>query len=227
MPLCAKILAQRGVFMTLRYIDYFRPHLRQQRQATIDAGRIHLIDEFEVLDPQQLRPLALLSFLLLLLGLLFFGFLNLAAYFWWGHFPALHSSVGSIVFALLLNILGYLLILPIHEEIHALAFFFWGGRPYFGAHLPLALFCGAREQLFPRNYYLVIGLAPLLVLTCAGVLFTCLRPDLAWYTLLATSGNLSGAAGDLYTVMRLLRHSSAILVEDTDSGYRAWMLLSY
>ena len=213
--------------MTLRYVDCFRPQLRQQWQATIDAGRIRLIDEFEVLDPQQLRPLALLSLLLLLLGLLFFGLLNLAAYFWWGHLSTQPFSSGGIALALLLNILGYFLILPIHEGIHALAFLFWGGRPYFGAHLPLALFCGAREQLFPRNYYLVIGLAPLLVLTCAGVLFTCLKPDLAWYTLLATSGNLSGAAGDLYTVIRLLRHPSSILVEDTNIGYRAWMLLPH
>ena len=99
-----------------------------------------------------------------------------------------------------------------------------GGRPYFGAKLPLALFCGARERLFPRNSYLVIGLAPLIVITLAALLFTCWRPDLAPYTLLAVAGNLSGAAGDLWVVRGLLRQASSVLVEDTEVGYRVWRL---
>jgi Putative zincin peptidase len=209
--------------MSLRYIDRFRPHLREQQQTAIDADQLRLSDEFEALDAQQLRPLAQLSFFLLLVGLLFFVSLNLISYFWW-HYPPVHLSVGGILLSLLINLLGYILILPIHEGIHALAFLLWGGRPYFGAKLPLALFCGARDQLFPRNYYLVIGLAPLVVITLGAILFTCWRPDLAPYTLLASAGNLSGAAGDVWAVRRLLRQPVSVLVEDTDLGYRAWQI---
>ncbi len=212
--------------MTLQCIDRFRPRFCQQQQDAIDKKQLRLVDEFEALDSAQLRPLALLSLLLLLLGLIFFVLLNLVAYFWWGHAPALHFSFSGIMLDLLLNILGYILILPVHEVIHALVFLFWGGHPYFGAKLPLALFCGAREQLFPRNYYLIVGLAPLIVITLAGLLFTCLWPALGWYTLLAIAGNLSGAAGDLWAVRRLLRQTSEVLVEDTDAGYRAWLVTS-
>ena len=210
--------------MSLQYIDRFRPRFRRQQQAAIDAGELRLSDEFEALDAQQLRPLAQLSFFLLLVGLLFFGFLNLIVYFWWWRDPAVHLFVGVILLCLLINLLSYLLILLIHEGIHALVFLLWGGRPYFGAKLPLALFCGAREQLFPRNYYLVIALAPLVVITLGAILFTCWRPDLAPYTLLASAGNLSGAAGDVWAVKRLLQQPVSVLVEDTDAGYKAWQI---
>ena len=209
--------------MSLQCIDRFRPALRQQQQKVIDAGQLRLNDEFEALAPQHLRPLALLSLYLLLGGLLFFALLNLIAYPR-GQHPPLHLTPGIVFLIILLNIMGYVLILPIHEVIHALAFLFWGGRPYFGAKLPLALFCGAREQLFPRNYYLSIGLAPVIVISLAGCILTCWRPDLAFYTLLAVAGNLSGAAGDLWAVRRLLLQPANVLVEDTDAGYRAWIV---
>ena len=112
--------------MNLRYINRFRPLIRRQMQASIDAGQVHLSDEFEILDPQQLRPLALLCLLLLLGGLLFFVSLDVVAYFWWWQYPAGHLSLVGVLLRVLINVLGYLLILPLHEGIHALAFLWWG-----------------------------------------------------------------------------------------------------
>ncbi len=120
--------------------------------------------------------------------------------------------------------MGYILILPIHELIHAAVFTLWGGKPYFGTKLPYALYCGARQQLFRRNQYLVVGLAPLVLITLAGIIFTLVSPALASYTIFATVGNISGAAGDLWVAWRLLRLPRSILVEDTEAGYRAWEL---
>src|SRR5581483_12189157 len=114
--------------------------------------------------------------------------------------------VGVILW-LVFNILGYIIILPIHEAIHGLAFAFWGGKPYFGTKLPLALYCGAKNQLFRRNQYLVVGLAPLVVITLAGIILTLFSPVLASYTIFATAGNFSGAAGDVMVARRLLRQS--------------------
>jgi len=125
---------------------------------------------------------------------------------------------------LVINIVGYILILPLHEVIHAAAFTLWGGKPYFGARLPYALYCGAKDQLFHRNQYLVVGLAPLVVITLAGISFTLVSPALASYTIFAIAGNISGSAGDLWAVRRLLRLPHSILVEDTETGYRAWQL---
>lgn len=210
--------------LPLTLIDRFHPHLRDEQQAAINAGRIRKLEEIELLDPEQLRPLALLSLLLLIIGAIFFGLLNYAAYTLQTHSSPGISGGGNPLLWIGINIIGYILILPIHELIHAAAFVLWGGKPYFGTKLPYALYCGAKNQLFHRNQYLVVGLAPLVVITLAGIIFTLISPALASYTIFATVGNVSGAAGDVWTVRKLLRRSRSILVEDTESGYRAWEL---
>jgi Putative zincin peptidase len=213
--------------MTLRLIDRFQPRLRDEQQKAINADQLRLCDEFEALNPQQLQPLAVFSMQLLCIGLLFFGIINYLAYSWQKHTFALHLTFWGVVLWLLLNVVGYISILPIHEVIHALAFLFWGGRPYFGTKLPLALYCGARQQLFRRNAYLVVGLAPLIVITLVGIIVTLAVPGIAAYAILAIAGNLSGAAGDLWAVTKLLLQPEQVLVEDTDAGYRAWEISAY
>ncbi|HZU67291.1 MAG TPA: DUF3267 domain-containing protein [Ktedonobacteraceae bacterium] len=208
--------------MSLTIIDRFHPDLAREEQKAVDAEQIQKLEELELLEPEQLQPLAKISLQMLGIGAVFFVVLNYAAYFWRTRTLALHLTWGSVLLWLAINIAGYVLILPIHEVVHALAFLFWGGRPYFGTKLPLALYCGAKNQLFHRDQYLVIGLAPLVVLTLAGIIFTLLNPVLASYTLFASLGNVSGAAGDVWTVARLLRYPKSALVEDTEAGYRVW-----
>ena len=80
------------------------------------------------------------------------------------------------------------------------------------------------SAILRRNQYLVVGLAPLVVITLAGIIFTLLAPVLASYTLFVTVGNISGAAGDIWSVQRIARLPATALVEDTEAGYRAWEL---
>jgi Putative zincin peptidase len=206
---------------SLTLIDRFHPRMRNEQQEAINAGHLRKLEEIELLQPEQLRPLALLSLLLLLIGGVFFGLLTFAAYTRQNHTGI---GGGGLLLWLVINIVGYILILPLHEVIHAAAFTLWGGKPYFGARLPYALYCGAKDQLFHRDQYLVVGLAPLVVITLAGIIFTLVSPALASYTIFATAGNISGSAGDLWAVRRLLRQPHSILVEDTEAGYRAWQL---
>lgn len=209
--------------MALQLIDRFHPRLRQEQQAAIDAGHLRKRDELELLEePQQIRRVAVLSLLLFGIGALFFIVLNIVAYAVRTHTTSGSIGAVAILFWLFINIVVYVLVMFLHEGIHALAFAFWGGRPYFGAKLPLALFCGAKNQIFRRNHYLVVGLAPLVIITVAGIIFTLLSPALAVYTLLGTIGNFSGAAGDLWVAQRLLLQPKDVLVEDTDAGYRVW-----
>lgn len=207
-------------------IDRFHPRLRDEQQKAIDAGQLRKIEELELLEPAQLRPLAQFSLFMLLVGALFFATLNYAAYYWQKHTLNLGITGKGLLLWFVINLLGYLVILPIHELIHGLFFAFWGGRPYFGTKLPFALYCGAKNQLFRRNQYLVVGLAPLVVITLAGVILTLVAPVLASYTLFATVGNFSGAAGDVWVAWKLLRLPARVLVEDTAAGYRVWQLTS-
>jgi hypothetical protein len=209
--------------LPLTLIDRFHPHQRNELQETINNGHILKLEEIELLEPEQLRPLALLSLLLLIIGAIFFGLLNYASYTQQTHTTG-SNGIKNLLLWIGINIIGYILILPIHELIHAAAFAFWGGKPYFGAKLPYALYCGAKDQLFHRNQYFVVGLAPLVVITLVGIIFILISPVLASYTLFALIGNFSGAAGDIWVVRKLSRRPRSILVEDTEAGYRAWEL---
>ena len=208
--------------MPLTLIDRFHPDLRREQQAAINAGQLRKLDELALLEPEQLLPLARLSLLMLVAGSVFFGLLNISAYLWQTHVANGRITGWGLITWIVINIVGYLLILPLHELLHGAAFAFWGGKPYYGAKLPFALYCSAKNQLFRRNQYIVMGLAPLVVITLVGIIFTLLSPALASYTIFATVGNFSGAAGDVWTVMRLLRQPGHALVEDTETGFRTW-----
>ncbi len=213
--------------MPLQLIDRINPQLRKEQQAAIDAGYLHKRDELELLeDQQQVRSLVVLSLLLFVVGGVFFVLLNIAAYIAHNSFAGGSIGAWGVISWFVINIVIYIMVMFLHEGIHALAFAFWGGQPYFGAKLPVALFCGAKNQIFRRNQYLVVGLAPFVVITVAGILFTLLSPALAVYTLFGTIGNFSGAAGDLWVAMRLWRQPPSVLVEDTETGYRVWEIVS-
>jgi hypothetical protein len=88
------------------------------------------------------------------------------------------------------------------------------------------LYCSAHDQLFPRNYYIVVGLAPFVIITLLAILFTITAPILASYGLLAWISNFSGAVGDLMAVRWLLHQPRDVLVEDTETGCRVWAMKS-
>lgn len=216
-------------FVPLLVIDRYHPCRRQQAQTALNVGQLQIRDELALLAPAQLRPLAWLSLWLLLMAGVFFSVLTTLVFVGLYHLT-ISPSLGGIVLWCVLNILGYVLILPLHEAIHALIILFWGGRPHFGVEflagtrIPLALYCGAKQQLFRRNAYVAIALAPLCIISIAALILTLLAPTLAFYLLLASVGNVSGAAGDVLVVWRLLRLPSHTLIEDTQTGYRAWGL---
>src|SRR2546423_9302053 len=104
--------------MSLKYVDRFRPHTRHRVQVALEADRLHMRDELALLEPEQLRPLALLSLRMLIIGSIFFLVLNLFAYYWHVHILLPHVTLWGVVLWLIINLLGYIFILPIHEVIH-------------------------------------------------------------------------------------------------------------
>lgn len=206
--------------MTL--IDRFHPKRRALLQAAIDAGHLEQVDELALLSPEQILSLARLSLRLLLLAGLFFITLNLAAYTWRTGQHGASLSPGLVLSWLGINILSYAVMLPVHELLHGLTISLLGGKPHYGAHMPFALYCGAKDQMFSRNAYVAIALAPLVVISLAAIALTLLAPGLSPFLLFASVGNVSGAAGDLRAIQCLYALPSRILVEDLETGYRAW-----
>jgi hypothetical protein len=212
--------------MALQVIDRFRPQHRSQQQQAIAAGMLREREELALLAPQQIGRVALWSLIMLGIGAAFFIILNITMYVVQTHKTAGTSGGATLLLWLAINLLGSVLILLVHEGIHALFFLLWGGTPYFGAKLPFALYCSARGQLFPRNYYIAVGLAPFVIITVGAILLTVVAPALASYGIFAWISNFSGAAGDVFAVAWLLRQPSHVLIEDTETGCRAWEVSS-
>jgi hypothetical protein len=162
------------------------------------------------------RPV--LMILLNVVGLLLFfafglGFLRLAELF----YPGIVFSASNIpaLLAILALLLAYATVLVLHELVHGLFFvILTHSLPHFGIKQMYAYAC-APDWYIPRNQFLVVGLAPLILITIAGfLLLPLLGSALATFTLFAMAVNASGAIGDLYTVVWILRFPSNALVCD-------------
>src|ERR1700680_1437718 len=104
--------------MSLTLIDRFNPRLRAEQQAAIDAGHVRKVEELALLEQEQLLPLAKLSLQLLIVGALFFGLLNYGAFALHYHTLNLGITGGGVLLWLVISVVGYLLMLPLHELLH-------------------------------------------------------------------------------------------------------------
>ncbi len=123
----------------------------------------------------------------------------------------------SEAFSFLIELLlATVIMLLVHEGLHGL--FFWifsGSRPKFAFKIYYASAC-APGWYFPRWQYMIIGLAPLVVITLIGV------AGLAWFpsgllfpTQLILIFNTSGAVGDLWVTGQLLRFPPTTYILDS------------
>ncbi len=127
----------------------------------------------------------------------------------------------DIPFALFRDlIIALATVLIIHELVHGL--FYWllsRKRPKFGLQGLFPYAAAPIGVYFPRNQFLTIGLAPLVLLTTVGLLLIAIAPTpLVPFLLLFVAFNAAGAAGDLIMVIRLMAFSSDTMMEDNEAG---------
>jgi hypothetical protein len=197
---------------------------RREMQRAVREGRLTQIAASDVLAAESLPQLAIQS-LWLLVGSAAAYALVIGLARQWHHSGQLLGD-GPVILRLgllaLVNIIGYLLMIPLHEAAHALVILALGGRPRFGLKLPLAAYCTAPNQLFLRRGYLTVALAPLIGLSALAVVVALLAPDVAAWLLLAFAGNVSGAVGDLAVTRAIARLPHDTLIADTETGYIAF-----
>lgn len=126
------------------------------------------------------------------------------------------SVGGNGILWLALGLLAITVVqVVVHELIHGL--FFWlftRERPRFGFKGAYA-YAAAPDWYLPRNQHMVVGLAPLVVITLLGFLFVSIVPGWAIPGLLfAIVSNAAGAVGDIAVVTWLLFQPRATLVRD-------------
>ncbi len=176
----------------------------------VPQGRVDLSKNKGLLLGLSLGSVALF----LVFGLLFLG----AAVILVPHLPSSGRLALDIpgLLAILAGALAIsVLVAVLHELTHALFFWLFTHEwPVFGFKGVYA-YAAAPKWYIPRLPFLVVGLAPLLLLTLLGLaLLHTLPLDLIPAVLFALTINAAGAIGDLYLVFRLLYTPAACLIRD-------------
>lgn len=177
----------------------------------LDAEYV-LAGELDVNNRQVIIGLNLVGLVLLFLfGWIFFQIASAIR-------PEIESpSLSSVLEGLepLSLILGVIIVLIIHELVHGL--FFWiftGDRPKFGVHIFYA-YAAAPEWYIPRKYFLVVGLAPFVCISLAGLLLLPLVPfQMAPVLVLSLIFNAAGSVGDFAICGRLVSQPNTFMIHD-------------
>ncbi len=125
------------------------------------------------------------------------------------------SSIAGIVQVVLVVLAVTAAMIVLHEAAHGICFWiFTGTAPKFGFKLTYA-YAAAPDWYLPKYAYLVTALAPLVLLSLAGVALMPVVPPGAFIVLLLfLVTNASGAIGDLWVVRWLLHQPDACYAND-------------
>lgn len=125
----------------------------------------------------------------------------------------------TAIFLIVGVVVTTILVVTLHELVHGL--FYWvftRERPTFGFKWWYA-YAAAPGWYVPRPQFVVVGLAPLVLLTLVGLGVMLLVPwVLVPYLLWGLIVNAGGAIGDLYMVLRLALAPAGVVIEDWANG---------
>ena len=109
-----------------------------------------------------------------------------------------------------------LLVIIVHEAVHGIVFWiFTRKRPQFGFKGLYAYAAAPKGVYMRRNPYLVVGIAPFVILTAVGLILVPLLPlGTLPFLVCFLAFNAAGAVGDGVVTAWLLRFPSTVLVED-------------
>lgn len=133
-------------------------------------------------------------------------------------FSGLAMIVGLVVTLALTFIL-----MVIHEAIHGVVVAAFGARPKFGVTMigkaiP-AFYCTAPGKRFTKTQFLIVALAPLVIL--GGLLFPVVAfVPLGGWLVLPAAIHLGGCVGDMALAWVAARQPRGTLIEDMKSGMR-------
>jgi hypothetical protein len=140
-----------------------------------------------------------------------------------GGFPSsLTSGLGEISIVIAAIVLSIVL----HELVHGIAMQVFGAEPRYGVLWKQGMFYAtAPGYAFRRNEYIQIALAPLLILSVLFTLGIWLLSGTFWVMAFVVAGviNASGAIGDLWITMIVLRYPATAYVIDEKDGIRVFL----
>lgn len=156
--------------------------------------------------------------LLLVFGVIFF---NIAGSL--GQMPT-QGNFGPAEIGL--TLVAILLTFVLHEATHGLIMRGLGAKPQYGVMWKSAmLYATSPGFSYRRNNYIVISLAPLVVLSALVILGMWLMQGTLWVALLAVCGafNASGAIGDVWISTIVLGYPPTARIVDERDGIRVYL----
>jgi putative zincin peptidase len=122
---------------------------------------------------------------------------------------------------ILISVALFIGTLVLHELIHGVFMSKYGGKPNYGAgiaHYILPYFYATTKTIFTRNQFIVIAIAPLVVISLVVIGIMAAFPSIAHWMIIPFVINGSGAVGDLWVTRNILRCPKHVLVEDRKTG---------
>ena len=127
---------------------------------------------------------------------------------------------------LLIALTVLIMVLILHELVHGVMMLFFGARPHFGIMWKEAMFYATSPGFaYPRGQYLLVALAPLVVISLLAVLAMILLAGTAWVALAAFVAmfNAAGSIGDLWISLVVLHYPAHAYVIDERDGIRIFL----
>lgn len=127
------------------------------------------------------------------------------------------------VVSVLLLLLDVLLVLTLHELVHAAVYWLsCGAPPDIGVRGPI-LYAAAPGYLVGRNWMIANALAPFVVLSTLAIALLALFPTVAPWLFIPAVVNAASAAGDFMTVQWLVRLPATARIEDDGTRMEAFV----
>ncbi len=129
------------------------------------------------------------------------------------------AGASSLTLALL-TLPALFLMLSAHELIHGMMFQLFGAKPRYGFDLKKGVaFAAADRYYLTRDAYLIVGLAPLVLITLGTLaLMTITSGELNTLIALVGAANVGGSVGDLWFYLICRRYPPDLLVRDFGDG---------
>jgi hypothetical protein len=124
-------------------------------------------------------------------------------------------------------LMGIILTLALHELIHGLTMSLFGASPKYGIIWKgMMLYATSPGYAYSRNNYVIIALAPFILISILVVLGMWGLQGTLWVALLGICGviNASGAIGDMWITAIVLRYPATAYVMDERDGARVFSL---
>jgi len=148
-----------------------------------------------------------------LLAFFAFGFFFMSLYTLFTGNVGFNFTSGTI----LISVALFVGTMVLHELIHGAFMSKYGGKPSYGAGIAyfiLPYLYATTKTIFTRNQFIVIAIAPLVVISLVGIGIMAAFPSIAHWMLIPFVINGSGAVGDMWVTRNVLRYPKHVMLED-------------